>query len=95
MHLEYKNWDNKTQTKNIGDFLCDALLYEESQYDDGFCKKERLEEMPFSICRAMGRLIEKLLSKGIFNLEDLKYIAGVNYCRKSDTLNLKQDDKEK
>jgi len=75
------------ETQSIARFLYDELLYEE-RYNSLSKDKIRLEDQPGKVLEAMGRMVELLLDKGIFNLDDLKKIADCGWGRKSDSLQL-------
>lgn len=58
-------------------------------YDEILCEHDvRLEDQPRKVTECIGRLIEKLLEKSVFNLDDLKYIADSRYGAKTDSLKL-------
>lgn len=92
MELEYEGSDYKgnsrQETQSVASFLYDELLYKE-RYNSR--ERVHLEEQPKVVLEAMGRMVEILLDKGIFNLEDLKKIAYCGWGRKSDSLKLKPE----
>lgn len=95
MEIEYEGTDFKgnarQETQSVASFLYDEILHTENHRS---ISKERirLEDQPQKVLEAMGRLVEKLLDKGIFNLEDLKFIADCGWGRKSDSLKLKKEE---
>jgi len=78
------------ETRSIASFFCDEILYKENYHSDR--EKIRLEDQPREVVEAMGRLVERLLDKNILDLNDLKYITGSNWGRKSDSLALKKEE---
>ena len=78
------------EAQSIATFFYDEILYKESYRGDR--EKIRLEDQPQLVVEAMGRLVERLLEKNILDLNDLKYIAGSNWGRKSDSLALKREE---
>lgn len=92
MEVEYTTRDyngkDRQETESIERFLYGEILYTETYSGDK--ERIRLEDQPKVVCEALGRLVEKLLDKGIFDLEDLKYIADANYGSKADSLQLKK-----
>lgn len=95
MEIEYTTTDysnkEKQEVQSVAQFLYEELFFEE-HYNN--TERVRLEDQPKKICEALGRLVEKLLDKGIFNLEDLRDISGCNWGRKADSLKLKKEEKE-
>jgi hypothetical protein len=89
--VNFKGDVNK-ETQSIARFLYDDILYKENYH--GYREKIRLEDQPQLVVEAMGRLVERLLDKNILDLNDLKYIAGSNWGRKSDSLTLKKEEAE-
>lgn len=96
MDVEYDDvnfrGDVERETRSVARFLYDEILYKENYRGDG--EKIRLEDQPQQVVEALGRLVERLLEKNIFDVNDLKYIAGSSYGRKSDTLALKPEEVE-
>lgn len=92
--VEYKklDWQSKESVENqsVADFLYDEILWTETSYGDD--RKIPLEEQPKVVCEAIGRLVERLLEKGVFNLEDLKYVSKCDWGRKADTLQIKKEE---
>jgi hypothetical protein len=89
MHVEYKDvgWSGKQEvrTKSVSEFITGEVLYDDEN-------KHILERQAEKVCSAMGRLVEKLLEKGVFNLDDLKHIVDCSsYGLKADTLKLKEE----
>jgi len=78
------------QSQTIAQFLYDEILFQENYHCDQ--EKIRLEDQPRQVVEAMGRLVERLIEKNILDLNDLKYIAGSKWGRKSDSLALKKED---
>ena len=90
-HINFKGEVEK-DTQLIAAFLYDEILYKENYRGDK--EKIRLEDQPQLIVEAMGRMVERLLDKNVLDLNDLKYIAGSNWGRKSESLVLKPEEKE-
>lgn len=94
MEVEYDDvtfrGEVQKETQSIARFLYDEILYKENYH--GSREKIRLEDQPQLVVESLGRLVERLLEKNILDLNDLKYIAGSNYGRKSDTLALKKEE---
>lgn len=58
-----------TITKSIEDFVADHIFCE-NQFAT-FAKSKRLEDQPYEVCKAFGKLINLLMEKNVINLNDL------------------------
>jgi hypothetical protein len=67
----------ETVTESIEEFIYNSLIKDDN---------ERLENQPKLVCKALGRLIDRLVQKGVLDLEDLKEISYT--CR--DNLEIKE-----
>ena len=77
----------RKESQSIARFFYDEVLYKENYRADR--EKVRLEDQPQLVVEALGRLVERLMEKNILDLNDLKYITGLNWGRKADTLAIK------
>lgn len=93
MYIEYTGTDYKGNDRqeeySVPDFLYREILYTETWHGD--TRKIPLEDQPKVVCEAIGRLIERLVEKGVFNLEDFKYVTKVDWGKKADTLKFKEE----
>lgn len=80
------------ESQSISRFFHDEVLYKENYRADR--EKIRLEDQPQLVVEALGRLVERLMEKNILDLNDLKYITGLNWGIKADTLALKIEEEE-
>ena len=93
MDVEYTtvgcNGEEKQEIESVSNFLVEEL-FNEKRWNCNFLL--RLEDQPKRVLETLGRLIERLLEKNVFNLDDLKYIAECNWGRKANSLQLKKDE---
>ncbi len=82
---DYVGYNGKVrkETYSLEDFLCNEVLRKQDYSGDSV--RVILEEQPKEVCKAMGRLINVLITKGVFTLEDLKNVADCD-SRKADSL---------
>lgn len=97
MEIEYPEKSAYTDkvsvvTLSIEDFLYEKILKEETW--SGGTRTVRLEDQPQVVCKALGRLVNRLLEKNILDLEDLHWIAGTQWDRISDIAKLKAQPNE-
>ena len=77
----------RKESQSIARFFHEEVLYKENYRADR--EKVRLEDQPQLVVEALGRLVERLMEKNVLDLNDLKYITGLNWGRKADTLAIK------
>lgn len=93
MEVEYKSYrygKESVEVESVQAFLHDQILYKE-EYSGGR-ERVRLEAQPELVCAALGRLVNRLLDKGVLNLEDLHFIADTGWSMKD--LKLKPEKKD-
>ena len=80
MEFEYEKKDFKGNPKfgiwgTFEEDVLDQILYKETwgQFSND-TEKMRLEEQPVALCRAFGRLLEILTTKGIIDIDNLHEI---------------------
>lgn len=86
--ISYYDGKEKLVTESIEDFLYDKILNEEAYSGT---RKVRLEDQPQVVCKALGRLVNRLLEKKLLDLEDLHWIAGTQWERSLETAKLKAE----
>jgi hypothetical protein len=67
-------------TASVEDFAVDQLLYSQRYYPYYESRvKVGLENQPTEVCRAMGRLMDVLLSKALMTEEEFHDVIGTDY----------------
>jgi hypothetical protein len=90
LEVQWLERNPNTYKEEIESESVEVFLYKEILKNDDV----RLEEQPKAVCLAIGRLVDRLMEKGLLNLEDLQEIVttGYQYYRRDLTIKLKEEE---